>query len=128
MMGHYPISCSVRKCSVCGKSCRNSCEKCKRSLRVKTYFQIFHVTIRWHCYHKMYYIHYLKMFCNYCRINKQRILSIRVEMCFLLVNLKLYREIYPNYSLVFKRKKKNESLNSTVYKSRACQKFKFHIK
>ena len=27
-------------------------------------------------------------------------------MCFLLVNLKLYREIYPNYSLVFKKKKK----------------------
>ena len=50
-------------------------------------------------------------------------------MCFLLVNLKLYREIYPNYSLVFKKKKeKNESLNSTVYKSRACKKFKFHIK
>ena len=76
MMGHYPISCPVRKYSLCGKSCRNSCEKCKRSLRVKTYFQIFHVTIRWHCYHNMCYIHYLKMFCNYCHINKQRILSI----------------------------------------------------
>ena len=41
-LGHYPISCSVRKCVVCGKSCRNSCEKCKRSLHVKTCFQIFH--------------------------------------------------------------------------------------
>ena len=41
-LGHYPISCSVRKCPVCGKSCRNSCEKCKRSLHVKTCVQIFH--------------------------------------------------------------------------------------
>ena len=41
-LSHYLISCSVRKCAVCGKSCRNSCEKCKRSLHVKTYFQIFH--------------------------------------------------------------------------------------
>ena len=39
---HYPISCSVWKCAVFGKSCRNSCEKCKRSLYVKTCFQIFH--------------------------------------------------------------------------------------
>ena len=35
---HYPISCSVRKCVVCGKSCRNSYEKRKRSLHVKVYF------------------------------------------------------------------------------------------
>ena len=28
-LGHYPISCSVWKCAFCGKSCRNSCEKCK---------------------------------------------------------------------------------------------------
>ena len=41
-LGHYPISCSFQKCPVCGKSCRNSCEKCKRSLHVKTCFQIFH--------------------------------------------------------------------------------------
>ena len=41
-LGHYPISCSVRKCTVCGKSCTNSDEKCKRSLHVKTCFQIFH--------------------------------------------------------------------------------------
>ena len=34
------------------------------------------VTIRWHYYHNMYYIHYLKMFCNCCHINKQCILSI----------------------------------------------------
>ena len=39
---HYPISCSVWKCAVFGKSCRNSCEKYKRSLYVKTWFQIFH--------------------------------------------------------------------------------------
>ena len=41
-LGHYPISRSVRKCVVCGKSCRNSCEKYKRNLHVKTCFQIFH--------------------------------------------------------------------------------------
>ena len=41
-LGHYPISSLVWKCAVCGKSCRNSCEKCKRSLHVKTCFQIFH--------------------------------------------------------------------------------------
>ena len=41
-LGHYPISCSVWKCAVCGKSCRNSCKKCKRSLNIKTCFQIFH--------------------------------------------------------------------------------------
>ena len=41
-LGHYPISYSVWNYAVCGKSCRNSCEKCKRSLHVKTCFQIFH--------------------------------------------------------------------------------------
>ena len=41
-LGHYPISCSVRKCVVCGKSCRNSCAKCKRSLHVKICFQVSH--------------------------------------------------------------------------------------
>ena len=41
-LGHYPISCSVRKCPVCEKSCRNSCEKCKRSLHVKACLKIFH--------------------------------------------------------------------------------------
>ena len=39
---HYPISCSVRKCAARGKSFRNSSEKCKRSLHIKTCFQIFH--------------------------------------------------------------------------------------
>ena len=34
------------------------------------------VTIWWHYYHSMYYIHYLKMFCNCCHINRQCILSI----------------------------------------------------
>ena len=41
-LGHYPICCSVRKCAVCGKSCRNSCEKSKRSLHNKKCFHIFH--------------------------------------------------------------------------------------
>ena len=31
-----------RKCAVCGKSCRNKCEKSKRTLHVKTCFKIFH--------------------------------------------------------------------------------------
>ena len=34
------------------------------------------VTIRWHYHHNMYYINYLKMFCNCCHINNQCILSI----------------------------------------------------
>ena len=38
-LGHYPISWSVRKCTVYGKSCRDSCEKYKRSLHVKTCFR-----------------------------------------------------------------------------------------
>ena len=64
-LGHYPISCSVHKCAVCGKSCRNSCEKWKWSLHVKTYVQIFHE--KWHTMtllpqHNMYYIHCLKCF------------------------------------------------------------------
>ena len=41
-VGHYPVSSPVRKCAICGRSCRNACEKCKRSLHVKTCFQIFH--------------------------------------------------------------------------------------
>ena len=41
-LGHYPISCSVRKCAGRGKSCRNSFKKCKRSLHAKICFQIFH--------------------------------------------------------------------------------------
>ena len=41
-LGHYPNSCPIQKCLVCGKSCKNSCEKCKRILHVKTCFQIFH--------------------------------------------------------------------------------------
>ena len=41
-LGHYPISCSIRECAFCGKSYRNLCEKCKRSLHVKTCFQMFH--------------------------------------------------------------------------------------
>ena len=46
-LGHYPISCSVQKCAVYGKSCRNSFEKCKRSLHVKTCFQIFHEKLQY---------------------------------------------------------------------------------
>ena len=41
-VGHYPISSPVRKCTICERSCRNACEKCKPSLHVKTCFQIFH--------------------------------------------------------------------------------------
>ena len=77
-LGHYPIHCSVPKCAVCGKSCRNSCEKCKRNLHVKTCFQIFHEKWQYNdiITTTLYYIHYLKMFCNCCHINKQCRLSI----------------------------------------------------
>ena len=41
-LGHNPISFSVRKCAVCGKGFRKSCEKYKRSLHVKACFHIFY--------------------------------------------------------------------------------------
>ena len=39
---HFPAPGSVRKCVVCKKSCRNTCEKCEHSMHVNTCFQLFH--------------------------------------------------------------------------------------
>ena len=58
------------------------------------------VTIQWHYYHNMYYIHYLKMFCNYCHINKQCILSI-LNMFLTCQPQTIGRNL--SYSLVFKK-------------------------
>ena len=48
-LGYYAITCSVRKYAVCGESCRDSCEKSKRSLHVKTCFQIYDEIITTTC-------------------------------------------------------------------------------
>ena len=36
-LGHCSISCPVWMCALCGKSCRKSCQKYKRSLHVNFY-------------------------------------------------------------------------------------------
>ena len=73
-LGYYPISYSAWKCAVCGKSSRNSCENCKRSLHVKTCFQIFHE--KWQYDDTITTACNKKMFFDCFHINKQCILSI----------------------------------------------------
>ena len=101
-LGHYSISCPVWKCALWGKSCRKSCEKYKRSLHVKIFFQIFHEKWQYNdiIITTMYYIHYLKMFCNYCHIRKQCILSI-LNMFLTCQPQTIGRN--PSYSLVFQK-------------------------
>ena len=41
-VGHYPISCSVRRCVLCEKNSRKACEKCKLTLHLNTCFQMFY--------------------------------------------------------------------------------------
>ena len=41
-LDHYPMPGKVRRCAVCKKSCRNTCEKCDQSMHVNTCFQLFH--------------------------------------------------------------------------------------
>ena len=41
-VGHYPISCPVRRCVLCRKNSRKTCEKCKLTLHLNTCFQMFH--------------------------------------------------------------------------------------
>ena len=40
--GHYPAPGPLRKCVFCKRSCRNVCEKCKKSLHTKLCFKLFH--------------------------------------------------------------------------------------
>ena len=39
---HYPVSCPVRNCVLCGKNSRKACEKCKLTLHLITCFQMFY--------------------------------------------------------------------------------------
>ena len=41
-VNHYPKSGPICKCTVCKKSCRNTCSKCNSSIHVNTCFQLFH--------------------------------------------------------------------------------------
>ena len=41
-VSHYPVTCPVRKCVLCGKNSRKACEKCNLILHLNGCFQMFH--------------------------------------------------------------------------------------